>query len=89
MFSDGTQWFIDTLEESHTLGTLEEARDIIQELQAKGLKVPETAMARVERELEDPQGAREEYQRKFLAEIEAAVAEETTGYPGQNRRGEK
>ena len=83
MFSDGTQWFIDTLEEYHTLDTLEEARGTLLELQARGLHVPAPAMDRVKRELEDPQGAREEYRQKFLGEIEAALAEETTGYPSR------
>ena len=75
MFGDGVHYFIETEEETFALDAIEDAKRILTELQDRGLHVPERALARVDREIEDPTAARREQDEKFLREIEETLAE--------------
>ena len=73
MFTDGDRWFIDTLEENQVAESLEQAKTMLLELRERGIHVPDKALQRVERELEDPEKAREEREAEFLRELEQAI----------------
>ena len=79
MYSDGLRYFIDTGEESLRAGTPEEAQDTLLRLRERGLRVPQKAISRLEREMEDPEAARREHHEEFLRETQEALGEELDG----------